>query len=198
MCQYIYKTLHFRLKLNWVEYEEVSISTCLIVYPIFYLFGNQMQSLIILTINIDRLIAVAFYVFYFKHKKPKILWSICSLELIFGALSVATNFLHVDFERKVDSYCITEQIIKKFYLLYHFGLNCALGISSAVVALCVVYFFKKRKNKGELNWVCYRGIEYHIHESNPNILTYFSFLQSQLNFFHFFAVAINYFNWRSR
>jgi len=103
---------------------------CIWNFPICWLIGSRIQSLSMLSISIDRLLAVEFPVFYFTKyniKKSETDWRIASMIIGFAFLSALTLSATMKQYALVDPFCFSSEFMEKVHILYQYNLNMSIG-----------------------------------------------------------------------
>uniref|UniRef100_A0A915KPM1 G-protein coupled receptors family 1 profile domain-containing protein n=1 Tax=Romanomermis culicivorax TaxID=13658 RepID=A0A915KPM1_ROMCU len=119
---------------------------CLYKFAGYYILGAEMQSILILSINFELLLAMKRPIWFRNFKNKKCYYLVCFSMLFFGAISSSIAFVFIDTKR-VQKFCFLNEFLDGYYLMYH-ALLCSLtGIACSIVTVIVVILYKSHKSQ---------------------------------------------------
>uniref|UniRef100_A0A915HXN9 G-protein coupled receptors family 1 profile domain-containing protein n=1 Tax=Romanomermis culicivorax TaxID=13658 RepID=A0A915HXN9_ROMCU len=119
---------------------------CLYKFAGYYILGAEMQSILILSIDFELLLAMKRPIWFRNFKNKKCYYLVCFSMLFFGTISSSIAFIFIDTKR-VQKFCFLNEFLDGYYLMYH-ALLCSLtGIASSIVTVIVVVLYKSHKSQ---------------------------------------------------
>lgn len=141
-----------RIQYVYTETSKMSVHpfTCLQSVTSLWLIGVQLPTAVMALIGAERLIAVAFFMWYYKKWTNVLAWCLTGMVYVLCAFSLTTIWsitYNLPDRTKTSVNCITPSVVGPVYSSYNYGLAIVNGTVAILASATALILFLSKKNK---------------------------------------------------